>query len=112
MSDQVRRIERGLLTLSSEPQSFHLVKLVGEMDGSNAHDLEDELIRLENDGRSEIVLDLSQLKFIDSTGLAVILRAHRRMTGNSHRLSIVRPRGQVGRTFELTGLDTALSFAD
>ena len=113
MSDQARWIERGLLAISSEPQkSAYLITVFGEMDGSNARDLEDELIRLGNDGRSEIVLDLSQLEFIDSTGLAVILRAHHRMRNNGHSLSVVRPlQAQVGHAFVLSGLDTALLFA-
>jgi anti-sigma B factor antagonist len=112
MGDQSRRIERGSLTIVSEPQTGHLVTVTGEMDGSNARDLEDELIRLGNDGRSGIVLNLSGLEFIDSTGLAVIVRAHRRMRIHGHALGVVRPQGQVGRAFELSGLDKVLSFAD
>ncbi len=112
MSDQARFIERGLLTISSQPHTAHLVTVSGEMDGLNARDLEDELIRLEGDGRSQIVLDVSRLEFIDSTGLAVIVRAHRRMAKKDHSL-IVRPQGQqVVRAFELSGLDKALCFVD
>jgi anti-anti-sigma factor len=112
MSDQRRRVERQLLTIASESQTIVRVEVDGEIDGSNAHALEDELIRLEReDGRSGIVLDLSRLEFIDSTGLAVILRAHQRGTKNGHSFSVVQPQGQVGRAFELCGLDAALSFA-
>jgi anti-sigma B factor antagonist len=113
MSDQARAIERGLLTISSEPHTAHLVTVSGEMDGHNARDLEDELIRLEGDGRSQIVLDVSRLEFIDSTGLAVIVRAHRRMAKKDHSLIVLRPQGQqVVRAFELSGLDKALFFVD
>jgi anti-sigma B factor antagonist len=112
MSDRVRQIEPSALAISSEPQAFHLVMVAGEMDGSNAHDLEDELIRLGNDGCSEIVVNLSQLEFIDSTGLAVLLRAHRRTRANDHSLTIVRPHGQVANAFELSGMDEVLSFVD
>jgi anti-sigma B factor antagonist len=112
MGDQDRRIKRAPLTIASELLMFHLVTATGELNGSNAHDLERKLIQLEADGRSVIVLDLRQLELIDSTGLAVILRAHRRMADNAHSLSIVRPQGQVGRAFELTGLDQVLAFAD
>ena len=113
MTDQPRRMEHGLLTIRSARQGDgHLVTLNGEMDGWNARTLDDELIRLGNDGGVEIVLDLSQLEFIDSTGLAVIVRAHGRATNDSHVLRVVPPQGQVARAFELTGLDKALSFVD
>jgi anti-sigma B factor antagonist len=107
MSDEARRIERGSLTVLSES---HVITLTGEMDGSSAKALEEELLRLEATGAERIVLDLSRLQFIESTGLAVILRAHRRTEKNRHSLSIVRPQGQVGRAFELSGLDEVLSF--
>ena len=112
MSDQARSIERGLLTILSEPHgTAALVTVSGEMDGSNARDLEDELIRLEKEGRSQIVLDVSRLEFIDSTGLAVIVRAHRRIERDGRILILVRPEGQqVVTAFELSGLDKALFF--
>jgi anti-sigma B factor antagonist len=113
MSDQARLIERGLLTISSEPHTAHLVTVSGELDGFNARDLEDELIRLERDGCSHIVLDVSGLEFIDSTGLAVIFRADRRSERDGHTLILVPPQGQqVVRAFEVSGLDKALSFVD
>jgi anti-sigma B factor antagonist len=110
MSDEARWIERGSLTILSEPQNEHLVKVTGEMDGSNARDLELELIRIEATGASRIVLDLSRLEFVESTGLAVIVRAHKRAERNGHRLGVVPPQGFVSRKFEVAGLDKELSF--
>jgi anti-sigma B factor antagonist len=112
MTDQPRQIDRGLLTIRTEPQDVYLVALHGEIDGSNARDLELELIRIEATGVSRIVLDLSGLEFVESTGLAVIVRAHRRAKQNGHSLGFVRPQGHVSRTFEVTGLDQELSFVN
>jgi anti-sigma B factor antagonist len=112
MTDQPRQIDRGLLTIRGESQDAYVVAIEGEMDGSNARDLELELIRIEATGVSRIVLDLSGLEFVESTGLAVIVRAHRRSKRNGHSLGFVRPQGHVSRTFEVTGLDKELSFVD
>jgi anti-anti-sigma factor len=71
MTDETRRIEHGLLTIRSEPQKAHLVSLHGELDGATAKGLEAEFIRIETTSVSRIVLDLSELEFIDSTGMAV-----------------------------------------
>jgi anti-sigma B factor antagonist len=58
------------------------------------------------------VLDLRELEFIDSTGLAVILRADTRAKNDGHVLRVLRPDGQVARIFELTGLDEVLAFGN
>jgi anti-sigma B factor antagonist len=113
MVDTARRIERNLLTIVSQEQAgTHCVRLEGEMDGSNARDLEDELIRIEGTGAARIVLDLTPLDFIDSTGLAVIMRAHWRAANNAHKLSLTRPQANIMRILELCGLDEELPFVD
>jgi anti-sigma B factor antagonist len=113
MGDTARRIERNLLTIvSQERAGTHFVRLEGEMDGSNARDLEDELIRIEGTGASLIVLDLTGLEFIDSTGLAVLIRAHWRATNDAHKLSLTRPPENIMRILELWGLDEELPFVE
>jgi anti-sigma B factor antagonist len=113
MDDATRRIKRNLLTMvSQERAGVHLVRLEGEMDGSNARDLEDELTRIEGTGASRIVLDLTRLEFIDSTGLAVIIRAHWRSTNDGHSLDLTRPPRDVMRILELCGLDEELPFLE
>ena len=112
MSDEPRRIEQGSLTIQSEPQDAHFVSLHGELDGANAKALEDEFIRIEATSTSRIVLDLSELEFIDSTGLAVILRADRRAKNDGHVLRVLRPNRKVGRIFEISGLDQVLAFGN
>jgi anti-sigma B factor antagonist len=112
MTDQPWRIEEGLLKIRSDAQDAHFVSLHGEMDMSNANTLENEFIRVETTGVSRIVLDLSELEFIDSTGLAVILRAHERAKRDGHVLRVLRPNGQVGRVFEICDLDEVLAFGN
>ena len=97
MSDEPRRIEQGLLTIHSEPQGARFVSLHGVLDLANAKALEDEFIRIEATSVSRIVLDLSELDFIDSTGLAMIVKADRRAKSDGHVLRVLRPLGQVGR---------------
>jgi anti-sigma B factor antagonist len=87
-----------------------LISLDGEMNGSNARDLEAELIRLKAAGVSRVVLDLGSLEFIDSTGLAVIMRANKRAGDDGHVLGVKRPQGNVRRLFALAGLDKELAF--
>ena len=63
---------------------------------------------LESDAR-RVAVDLDGLEFIDSTGLAAILRATRRNDSNG-RLRVSRGTGEVAQLFRLTALDLVLPF--
>jgi anti-sigma B factor antagonist len=112
MPDEPGRIVRGLLTIRSEQQDAHFVSLSGELDLASAKALEAEFIRIEATSVSRIVVDLSELEFMDSTGIAVIMRAHKRAQNDGHVLRVLRPNGQVGRVFEICDLDEVLAFGN
>jgi anti-sigma B factor antagonist len=89
------------------------LSLHGELDASNARDLEDEVRRwVQVGGARRTVIDLRGLADIDSTGLAVLLRIAHRARELGHSLGLRRPAGQVGRMIALAGLDEALPFID
>ena len=86
------------------------VKLAGEFDLSG-RELADQV--LESAGTpSELVLDLSELEFIDSMGVHFIVTAHEQAKERGCELSIVRGGPEVSRVFSLVGLDDALPFSD
>jgi len=76
--------------------------LSGELDLSSAAALEDELQRVGD--LSLVIVDLTGLAFIDSTGLGVLVRAHQRMHEHGNLLALVQGEGQVSRLLQLTGL--------
>jgi anti-sigma B factor antagonist len=81
------------------------VSLTGELDLSSALALEEELRRIEEEKHPRVlVLDLRTLKFLDSTGLRLILAAHARALKRGGRLSIVQGTYAVRRIFRLTGV--------
>ena len=63
---------------------------------------------MESDAES-VRVDLDGLEFVDSTGLAAILRSTRRVDGRG-RLRMTRGTGEVAQLFRLTALDLALPF--
>lgn len=89
-----------------------VVAPVGELDLGSAWRLERELRRVEASDAREIVLDLSRVAFIDSTGLQPVLHAHARAEHHSKRLMIVPGPDNVQRCFEMTGLMSRLPFVD
>jgi anti-anti-sigma factor len=85
--------------------------LSGELDLANAATLESELGQAEKDDAAPITVDLRELEFIDSTGVAVLVAAHRRLNGGGDRIRLVRSRASgVRRVMEVTGLDGELPF--
>jgi anti-sigma B factor antagonist len=88
-----------------------IVKLTGEFDIACEEYFEAALRPLEEPG-SSVVVDLSALTFMDSTGLNQLIAAHERSGRRGFRLAIVPGDAHIRRTFELTGLDRILPMVD
>jgi anti-anti-sigma factor len=89
------------------------IALSGELDLSSALAFEDQLRRVEEEAQPRVlVLDLRRLKFLDSTGLRLILAAHARALKRGGRLSIVQGTDAVRRIFRLTGVIERLNIFD
>jgi anti-sigma B factor antagonist len=97
-----------LSLVHSEQDGVHVVRLSGELDLRAAGELETALADCGEDAR--ILLDLVELQFIDSTGLATIIRAHQALAAAGGALALVcSGDGSVHRTLETTGLTRLLS---
>jgi anti-anti-sigma factor len=103
-----------LLTLTtSHEQEAVRVSLAGELDLSSALTFDEELRRIEDDAAEPtLVLDLGALKFMDSTGLRLIVSAHQRALRAGRRLAIVGMSGAIRRIFRLTGMLDRLDVVD
>jgi anti-anti-sigma factor len=80
------------------------IALEGELDFSSALTLDDELRRAEAEQVPVLVLDVRGLRFMDSTGLAIIASAFRRMQRRDRRLVVAYPTRAVRRIFQITGM--------
>jgi anti-sigma B factor antagonist len=81
----------------------HLFALRGELDADTCRGLAERLI---GPPGSLVVVDLRELTFMDSSGLAAIHSARRRAIEEEGNLVVCRPRPIVYRVLEITGLDT------
>jgi anti-sigma B factor antagonist len=86
------------------------LELFGELDLHSMALLEQQLSAAEGSGARRIVVDLSSLSFIDSSGLHVLLEAQRRSLEAGRTLSLVPGPPAVHRLFELTGLVAIFQF--
>jgi anti-sigma B factor antagonist len=86
--------------------------LRGELDLSTVAKVQEALQRVEADPPPVIVLDLSKLTFLDSTGLRCLVTADQRARAAGRRLVIVRGPDAVQRVFEITRLEERLEMVD
>ncbi|MEU8797560.1 STAS domain-containing protein [Spirillospora sp. NPDC048819] len=94
-----------LLEVTTRPHGGRaVVRLRGELDIACSDDLRRQL----NDARREhgehLVLDLADLEFMDSGGLAVIVACYKAATAAGGGLVLAAPRPLIRRTLEITGL--------
>lgn len=83
--------------------------LAGELDMANAKTLEAQLEEAERAGASVIVLDMRDLEFIDSTGIALLVATHHRLNEGDERFLLVPSEAQgVSRVMSVTGIDATL----
>jgi anti-sigma B factor antagonist len=82
--------------------------LRGELDMYSSPQLARELDVAEQEHPAMIVLDLSELSFMDVTGLRAILDAARRARREHRRLVIANPLPHIVRLLELTAIDQSL----
>jgi anti-sigma B factor antagonist len=94
-------------TTSDEPGRVR-VRLAGECDLAVAEDLSDVLLAAV-DRAPTVVVDLAELKFLDSTGVHGLVTAHHAARNRGGRLYVVNPTGAVATVLDLTGVAALLS---
>jgi anti-sigma B factor antagonist len=79
------------------------VRLAGEVDISGARALQQSLDGLVRDGHTRLLIDLTDVSFIDSTGLGVLLHVVRRLRRRRGALAVCCPDPTMRGLFELVG---------
>ena len=80
------------------------VRVTGEIDLATATELRHRLESVIAAGTGDVDLDLSDVTFLDSSGLVVLLAAHQGLHDKQHRLMVRNPSKPVLRILELSGV--------
>jgi anti-sigma B factor antagonist len=89
---------------------YTVVAVAGEVDIATVTRLRERLFELAASGRT-LVVDLDQVSFIDSSGLAALVGAARRAAAHGASLQVVCTRPRTRQLFRLTGLDGQVPLA-
>ena len=85
--------------------SSYVISLAGEVDLYTAPEFKQQLLETIGQGAKEVVVDLSDTTFIDSTTLGVLVGGVKRLRPDGGRLSLVCNDRNITKIFEITGLD-------
>ena len=105
---RLRRLERGNHEYHEKTENNVLtIALAGRLDTVTAPELENE-IRSSAEGVSRLILDFTELAYISSAGLRVLLSTQKRMNASGGSLLIRHPNEVVSEVFEATGFSDIL----
>ena len=79
-------------------------KLRGSLDLATAPTVRAALTDATEKGNQHLIVDLTQLEFLDSTGLGVLIGAHRRAAERGGSFRLITSDGQIARLLNITGL--------
>jgi anti-sigma B factor antagonist len=79
-------------------------KLRGSLDLATAPTVRAALAEATEKGNHDLIVDLSQLEFLDSTGLGVLIGAHRRAAERGGAFRLIVSDGPISRLLNITGL--------
>ena len=96
------------VTVASLKRELALVSVSGELDLYTAEGLRAGIDEAGAVGADTVIVDLSEIRFIDSTALGVLVQETKRLEGRGHSLVLVTNDPRTSRVFEVTGLGRVL----
>lgn len=86
-------------------ENFWVINVEGELDVSTADKLKENLHSLVNDKVIDMKIDLTNLNYIDSTGLGIMIGVLKKLKVADKEIYILNPKNNVKKIFNITGLD-------
>ena len=94
-----KRLDGGILVL----------KVIGRLDTNTSPDLEASIVL---DGASEVVFDFSDLEYISSAGLRILMTVQKAMMSCGGKMSVRSPNDTVKGVFDITGMSSVFNIVE
>jgi anti-sigma B factor antagonist len=95
-----------------EKKGVPIVELQGEIDLSTSAIFKETVYKVIESGKKDIVINLSGLEFMDSTGLGVLVAALKKTSMEGGSIRLVCNKRSIKKVFIITGLDKVFSIYD
>ena len=97
------------MQIATTPGSdLYVITVAGEVDLATSPELDTAIIAAVDAGATSVVIDLSDVSFMDSSGLGVIVRALKRCREAENDLDLIITNERVLKVFGITGLDQVI----
>lgn len=93
-----------IIATSTDPTGITRVRIAGEVDIATAPQITDTVHDAIAAGAREVLLDMADVTFLDSTGIGALLQIKHGVADHDVALRLVDPHPRVVRVLELTGL--------
>jgi anti-sigma B factor antagonist len=103
------------MELALNARSLHgrtVLEVSGEIDVYTAPALREKIVALVDEGTTILIVDLTNVEFLDSTGLGVLVGALKRMRGIGGGFGLVCDQERLLKIFRITGLDRVFTLYD
>lgn len=88
-----------------EENLVHYFKVIGEVDAFTAPVLKEQLVSVQDIPEVQAVIDLSEVDYIDSTGLGIFIGFYKALEKQDGHVKITGANKRLRRLFEITGID-------
>lgn len=106
MGGETASVIRGVKTCRTPAGEFVTISLGGDIDLHHSPAVRNELIRLSGDRPARLIVDLSAVDYMDSSGVATLVQALQQVKRYSGRLVLVAPNDRVLSIFQIARLDS------
>jgi anti-sigma B factor antagonist len=89
-----------------------VLEVAGEVDVYTAPKLREKLVELVGDGHYKIIVDMTKVEFLDSTGLGVLVGGLKRVRSHDGSLALVCNQERILKIFRITGLTKVFPMYD
>lgn len=97
------------IQLEEIDDGVHVLRADGGINGDNAEQLVDDVVKVIDRGARKIIVDCSDLKVISSAGLATLLMLHSRGRTHGAEVKVAAVNGLVAQVLQITRLNVVLS---
>lgn len=100
------------ISFTASSDSAIIAEVAGEIDLRTAETLRSRLLAMADAGFSRIVIDFTEVRFCDASGLGALVAVHNRMREQGGDIKLARVRPAQRRLFRITGLDRLFTMHD
>ena len=100
------------MTVEQREDAITWITLDGRLDRQGTQAIDQKLDHAISAGAMDVVIDLSRVSFITSTGIHSLVTAGKAQAARGGRVVLVRPELMVARVLEISGIDTIVPVYD